>query len=252
MVILDISDANFYTAIPEVTLEDIRFKPDTLFSLVIDADESLKDPDTDCVPVHLLINTKNEEQRDEDNSVYIPLDQLFSMTALTGLYVNVAHLHQFIQEYDTAISTYINRRSSLTLVYNKEYNEVQINITAYNQELSAIVHPSAFKDYLLAVKDYTDHWTPTVPNNRAEDRIAQLQQEGKKGVEIATILHEENYSLKETSHALLAMDYVATLEDGGEDTILLHVSDSPMKAGLGALVASTEPRALPEMEWKKQ
>jgi hypothetical protein len=70
----------------------------------------------------------------------------------------------------------------------------------------------------------------------------------KKGVEIANDLHQEGYDIHQVRKAFDNLYYVASIEDRG--VLILHVSDRPMR-GAEALMASEEPRALPEVWWEK-
>ncbi len=79
--------------------------------------------------------------------------------------------------------------------------------------------------------------------------ITRLQREGKLGKDIAEFLRLEGYKIGEVQSAMTALDYVTSIEPFTRDVYGLHVSDRPMQAGVAALIAVSEPRALPWVIW---
>lgn len=86
----------------------------------------------------------------------------------------------------------------------------------------------------------------------AEQRIDQLRQDGKTGVQIGEELKREGFSMETARKAFFQQSYVVAAEGFTEEKDLLHVSNQPMEPGVAAIVASAEPRGLPEVIWPKQ
>lgn len=84
----------------------------------------------------------------------------------------------------------------------------------------------------------------------AKERINQLL--GMlTGQEIAKVLLAQGYSIEESASAFKDLGYVAAIEPFTRDIKELHVSNRPIQAGLAAIIASSEPRTLPSVVWRK-
>ena len=93
--------------------------------------------------------------------------------------------------------------------------------------------------------------TERSPAEIARDRTKQLGTEGNIGRQIGEILRDEGFKIEDAISAFILEGYVAATEDFLLDEDLLHVSNSPMEAGIAVIIASQNPRALPSVIWPK-
>lgn len=82
--------------------------------------------------------------------------------------------------------------------------------------------------------------------------IKALHQQGKTGVQIATVLRDQDFALHAVKTCMFSQGYVVAVYPLTEGQMELHVSNWPLKAGIAAVVAAMEPRALPSVIWSQE
>ncbi len=81
--------------------------------------------------------------------------------------------------------------------------------------------------------------------------IRNERMNGLTGQQIADRFFEEGVDIRDARDAFYKERYVVDIESLCADVQMLHVSNQPMEPGVGVIIASSEPRALPGVVWRK-
>jgi hypothetical protein len=180
--VLDFDSAEILgSQIPYANITSIRFRPGTLFSVLVLAAENLSSA---MVTSRVEICLRVDHDKGVDGVEIIPecinFDEQFDTDSLKNVAVRVSQLHSQNNQYNDAVSHFITMNSQLRLAFDGDdllapgldmsKQEIEIYLHAGKQQISARVRPYAFGDHIEAVLGCSGDWYDV---NRQEEQAAE-------------------------------------------------------------------------------
>lgn len=164
------------------------------------------------------------------------------------------YLNVPMQGADESDEAFRRRISEELLRRNQVVESQEVLYNAAYTESAAVMN--SLVDVLKSAMGFGNSFSPQFeyPNRPfdARMRVGALLNDGAVGKDIAEALLAEGVTIEAAATALYDHGFVVRIMPYTTDVSQLHVSDMPMSAGLSAIIASSESRALPSVIWKRK